>query len=399
MALIKLLLFDDDDEYSSSLCNFLTHNYSETFLVNYFNNTFNIQEWIEKCDPDIILTSEKYYSLLSEKFRGISILLTAGRNHIELSNITSIYKYKDVTQIAGEIVDIFTKSGQIIRTTNGKATKLAVVYSAAGNVGKTSISLGISSISSYSGLSIFYLNLEQFQSTHNYLKNTGEYSFSDILYYAKEKDENLYRKIPLMSSKDATSNIHYFNSPDNVFEINEITPQDISFIIEALKECGQYDLIVMDMDSRLSDNSLKVFEMADDILYVYVDEKICLHKTKLFLDNLSMLSNSKDRSDMMIQKLLFVENKVSKQVLHSEKFLSEYIILSRIPFCKSTPLANPAFIPGGPEIIGLAYKNIIRRYTSSTYKDYREENHESAIDSRYKNGSQPENRFEKRSFR
>ena len=33
MALIKLLILDDDDEYSFNLCNYLTHHYSETRVI------------------------------------------------------------------------------------------------------------------------------------------------------------------------------------------------------------------------------------------------------------------------------------------------------------------------------------------------------------------------------
>lgn len=136
MALIKLLILDDDDEFSFNLCNFLTHNYSETFLVNYYNNSYKIEEWIKKIDPDIILICEKYYNQVTNHFKKNLIILTTGTNSVGLSDIFSIFKYKDANKIAGDIINFFTKAGNIIKQTKEKATKTIAIYSAAGNVEK-----------------------------------------------------------------------------------------------------------------------------------------------------------------------------------------------------------------------------------------------------------------------
>jgi cellulose biosynthesis protein BcsQ len=363
MALIKLLILDDDDEYSFNLCNYLTHNYSETLLVNYYNNSYKIEEWIKKIDPDIILICEKYYNQVSNHFKKNFIILTTGTNSVGLSDVSTIYKYKDANQIAGDIINIFTKAGNIITQTKDKTTKTVAIYSATGNVGKTSVSLGISMICSYSGLSVFYLNLEQFQSTSIFFSSNIEYSISDIIYYSKESDKNLISKISTMSCKDTASNVHYFKKPNNAFEINELLPQDINIIVETMKECGQYDLIVIDMDSQLNENTISLFQIADEVLYIFTDEEICLHKTKLFIDSINMLSNQLVHNTFLAHKFLYVANKVSKQALQSQKSRFDQEILSKIPFDSSfNSIRNLTKPNGGPELINNALKDIARRY-------------------------------------
>lgn len=362
MALIKLLIFDEDDEYSISLCNFLTHSYSETLMVNYCNNPNDVREWAEKIDPDILLTSDKYYLQIRNYFNKNLILLSSRRNSELSAEAHSIYKYKDANQIVGEIINIFTRSGKVIHTSREKDTKAVAVYSAAGNVGKTSLALAVSSICSFSGLSVFYLNLEQFQSTNIFFTCNNEYSMSDIIYFAKEKDKNLITKIPVMCSKDADSSINYFGQVNNVFDIKELHPQDIDFIISAIRECGYYDLVVIDMDSQLNENSIKIFEKSDEILYVVTNEENCLHKTKLFIEAMNLISDSMENNTLS-NKIKYAANKVSKQALLSENPFLEQEIISNIIYDPDFPsLSNLSKLNGGSEIIINTFKDIARRY-------------------------------------
>jgi cellulose biosynthesis protein BcsQ len=363
MALIKLAILDDDDEYSFNLCNYLTHNYSEMLLVNYFNNSYKIEEWIKKIDPDIILVCEKYYNQICNQFKTNLIILTTGANSTYIGDASLIYKYQDANQIAGQIINFFTKSCDIVKQENEKIAKIVAVYSASGNTGKTSVAMGISTICSYSGISVFYLNLEQFPSTGVFLSSNVEYSIAEIIYYAKEKDKNLISKISTMSCKDITSNVHFFKEANNAFEVNEILPQDIELILDTMKSSGLYDLIVIDMDSQLNENTISIFEIADEILYIFTNEEICLHKTKLLMDSINKLSNSSPHNTFLAHKFLYVANKVSNQVLQSQKTFLKQEILSAIPYDPNFNSARNLIQPnGGPELIKNALKEIARRY-------------------------------------
>ncbi len=363
MSLIKILLLDDDDEYSSNLCNFLTHNYSETMLVNYCSDVYKIEEWIKKIDPDILLTCEKYYCHVRDYFQKNIIILTSGTSSAEMDSVPSVYKYRNADKIAGDIVNSFIKAGNIIKTQSEKNTKVISVYSAAGSVGKTSIASGVGSICSLSGLSVFYLNFEQFQSTEIFFSGNSEYSVSDIIYYAKDRDKNLTSKIKAARDQDPVSNVYFFNRAGNVFELNELVPGDVEYIVQSLRECAQYDLVVIDMDSQLSKNSLKIFELSDEILYILTDEEICLHKTKLFMDNINLLSDSSAQNTFLAHKFVYVANKVSNQAPSVLKQFQVNKFISIIPFdLKNTSVKRQIFQSGGPEIINNSLKEIARRY-------------------------------------
>ncbi len=361
MSLIKLMILDDDDEYSFNLCNSLTHNFSETLLVNYCSNSFNVEEWIKKIDPDIILTCEKYYAEVRKLYQKSILILSSGKSSSGVSDIPSIYKYKDVNKIAGDIINSYINAGNVIKTSGEKSTKVLSVYSASGNVGKTSIAVGISTICSLSGLKVFYLNLEQFQSTNFFFSSESEFSMSEIIYYLKDQDKNLVSKLSTMRCQDPSTGVFYFKEANNSFEINDLTPGDINFLINSLRECGQYDIIVIDTDSRLDSNSLEVLNAADEIIYIFIDEEICLHKTKAFLESLKKLSNSSTQYTYLYHKIIYVANKVSSQGLSLfYKFLSNEKTLSEIQFQEHFNSKNFR-IMGGPEITN-ALKKITGRY-------------------------------------
>ena len=365
MSLIKIMIMDDDDEYSFNLCNSLTHNFSETLLVNYCSNSYNIEEWIKKIDPDIVLTCEKHYLQIKKYFTKPIFILSSGTTESSFSEIPSIYKYKEVDKIAGDIVNGFINTGNIIKNTKEKNTKVIAVYSASGSVGKTSIAMGISSFCSLSGLKVFYLNLEQFQSTNFFFSCNAEYSLSEIIYYVQQRDRNLLSKLPALWCQDPSANIFYFKEAKHPFEINELLPGDIEFLMNSLKECGKYDLIVIDMDSRFDSNSIEVFVYADEVIYIITDEEICLHKTKVFMESLSMLSNTTGQHSYLLHKFLYVANKVSNQGLPLfPHFISKESFISQIPFNEIVN-SKKFSIMGGPEEIYNSIKKIAGRYISS----------------------------------
>lgn len=274
-----------------------------------------------------------------------------------------IFKYKDVNQIAAEVINIHTATGNKTYSNQGKNTKVVSVFSAAGNVGKTSLALAVSSICSFTGLSVFYLNLEQFQSTSIFFNNNNQYSFSDIIYFAKEKDKNLVTKIPVICSKENDSGVHYFSQTNNVFDIKEMLPEDIDFIVTAIMDCGYYDIVMIDMDSQLNENTMKVFEKSDEILYVITNEESCLHKTRLFIDSIDLLSKSFKNKAYLKNKIKYIANKVSQQALLSDKFYLEQELMSQIVYDSNFPSLNDlSKFNGGSAMILNSYSEIAGRY-------------------------------------
>lgn len=364
MALIKLMIVDDDDEYSFNLCNSLTHNFSEILLVSYCSNSYNIEEWIKKIDPDIVLTCEKYYKVITGHYGKILLILSSGSSSGRVPGIPSIYKYKEVNKIAGDIINSFTNAGNIISQVKETAARIIPVYSASGSTGKTSIALGIGSICSLAGLKVLYLNLEQFQSTKFFFSSNTDYSMSEIIYYVRVKDNNLISKLTAMRCQDPSTDLFYYQPANNSLELTELLPGDMELLLGSLKKSGLYDIIIVDMDSRFDANTLEVFSNSDEIICLLVDDEICLHKTSIFLESLSKLQNSSSQFTYLSEKIVYVANKVSDQALPLIKsIISSERILTEIPLVESFN-SKKFGIMGGPDTIYSSLRQIAGRYIS-----------------------------------
>jgi hypothetical protein len=103
--------------------------------------------------------------------------------------------------------------------------------------------------------------------------------------------------------------------------------------------------------------------MADEILYIFTNEEICLHKTKLFIENMKILSNRTIHSTFFAHKIQYVANKVSKQALQSSNSHLNVNLTSTIPLDLCFNSVKTLFkTNGGPETIKNALKDIARRY-------------------------------------
>lgn len=364
MALIKIVIFDTDDEYSFNLCNSLTHSFSDKFVVNYCNNSDNTSEYIKQINPDIVLTDENNYLALRNFFKRQIIMLTTGVFSLEYENVLCINKYQEVYKIASEIINCFANSGKLIKTNKEKSAKVIAIYSAVGSSGKTTVARGMCSIFALAG-STFYLNFEQFQTTKFFLPSNTDYSMSDIIYYVKQRDKNFVTRLSSLRCQDYESNVYFFKEVNNSLEINELLPEDIEFLIESIKNSGIYDFIVIDMDSRFDESTLRIMQETDKLLLLLIDDEISLHKTSLFTENLKNLSDSGyEQANNILDKITYSWNKAPQQEYHSPNIykLTEKPV-SCIRFCNNIISKSQKFtLIGGPDQLYEDIKNVADRF-------------------------------------
>jgi hypothetical protein len=109
---------------------------------------------------------------------------------------------------------------------------------------------------------------------------------SNILYYLKEKNENLILKIEGAKCLDPTSKVQYFTPSDCAIELQDMQPDEIKLLIDTLKTMGQYDVIIVDMNSYFDEKTLEVFNECDKIVGICTQDLIGMFKFKCYLKEL-----------------------------------------------------------------------------------------------------------------
>lgn len=159
--------------------------------VQYFDELFSMPQNI-----DILIISENLYNTQIQRHNINHIFVMKEQNEEEQTtelNINKIYKYTSIKEIFNEIVgkseDILNASGNDERT-----TQVIVVTSANGGVGKTTVSLGLSSALSNSYKKVLYINVDELN-TFQYRLEDKSLMGSTNLYVNLMQNNNVYETI------------------------------------------------------------------------------------------------------------------------------------------------------------------------------------------------------------
>lgn len=306
MNRINLIIADTDQSYLDSLANYMLNNHSKWFQISTFSNKENLIKSLEASTNmiDILLIGPNIYSedLPLNKVKS-TLILSSGRVVEECSDLTIINKYQSAEMLVSDILRNYSEksSGEIINMTGDKKTKVIGIYSPSGGVGKSSLAVNLSVQCASTGMSIFYLNLEDINSTHNYFIKESDQNFSNVLFYIKGKSKNLGMKIDSLKSVDA-SNVNYFSVQDSVFEIDEMLPEEINNLIAELVKISHYDIIFVDMSSILNKRNMNILKICDKFIYLLTSDSVVEEKVKVLEKDLERsLSNiNYNISDKMI---------------------------------------------------------------------------------------------------
>lgn len=335
MNRINLIIADTDQSYLDSLANYMLNNHSKWFQLSTFTNRDNLIKSLETSTNmiDILLVNQSLYSedLPLNKVTSI-LILSSGRVNEEFSDLTIVNKYQPAEMLVSDILRNYSEknSDEVINMTGDKKTKVIGVYSPAGGVGKSSLAVNLSVQCASSGMAVFYLNLEDINSTHNYFINENDQNFSNVLFYIKEKSKNLGMKIDSLKSVDA-SNVNYFSVQDSVFEIDEMLPEEINNLISELVKISHYDIIFIDMSCILNKRNMSVLKICDKFIYLLTSESVVLEKVKILEKDLERALNNINYN--IADKMVLVANKCN----NNSSWIDNYVfqgntIKFKLPF-------------------------------------------------------------------
>lgn len=295
MSKIHLIIADADEAYVDCIVNYIANNYSHRFQVNSFTEQQYLSDYISsnEKDVDILLICNEWYTnpILKDKI-GTIIILSEGMLTDEAIDYKVINKYQRGDKLVSSILNCFAEANpnKCYISDKEKKTKLIAVYSPIGGVGKTSITVASSIKSAEDGKSVFYLNLENIQSTSNFFDCENCKSISNVLYYIKEKKKNITMKIEGVRCIDSQYNIHYFSPPDSCIDLNEMSIDEVQYLLDKLKGSKDYDEIFIDMSSNLDEKNVAVLNTSDEIILVVEQGDMAMTKMNLFMAELDMFS-------------------------------------------------------------------------------------------------------------
>jgi len=165
---------------------------------------------------------------------------------------------------------------------------VAVVYSASGGAGKTTLAVHLAHQSALDGRRTFYLNLETWNGSDVWLGGGSEREnridgFAQLLYTLQSAPDQSLARLPGLCRTDPVMLFDYFEPCRNAEDRISLQPQAALQLVDAIAGSGLYDTVVVDMDSGTSDLHLPLFRRCSRLFYIDDGTPASKRKTEQFL--------------------------------------------------------------------------------------------------------------------
>ena len=286
----------------------------------YFAKLFSVHQHAQ-----LLVVDEAFFSddLDKHDIEKICVLVESKDAHIgdSIGTVVPIYKYTSLK-------DIFKQSCSNINLgqkddSSSAETKVVLIHSASGGVGKTTLSIGLCTSLEQSGYSALYINAEWLQSFQWRLATQSAIDDSKIYAMLADEKEDRYRIVKHTVRKEDFSYLPPFKTS---LMSQGLTKDVFKGIIEKVKSSGDYNFIIIDTDSVFDEYKTELMDLSN-----YVITMLTLTDSSIFATN--KLVENIDGTNT--EKYIFVcRQDPSLKVMNSTMFFTVGEYIENIPNCE-----------------------------------------------------------------
>ena len=243
---IRLVLYSEDTQYAQHLVDYLSVRHSDTVELNVFSDVQAMEECLEDYKADLILLDGE---ISYQPKRGEEIIrLTEDAEFPEEE--LCIFKYQKGELIYKAILNVFASGAdRALRRQKGESeaeTGVHLFMPLNGGAGASTVAKAYA-LKNAAECRVLYLNLEIFGDCEKALKADGQFSFDDILYALKSRRGSISLKLE-SSLKKSQEGVCFYAPSENPTNLLDLTETEFHQLMEEIKRCGLFDLIILDMD-------------------------------------------------------------------------------------------------------------------------------------------------------
>lgn len=262
-----IVIADCDEDYVMALEEKILEEFGEKVELEiitekyYFHQYFSCQRTVE-----VLLVGEELYFEELQK-NNISNILVLHENLIGIiekdSHIKPIIKYSSTNKIYQQIINANSCLAKLCTDKQLSKTKVIVVYSPIGGVGKTTLALGVGAYLAKE-YKVLYIGAER-MNTFQYHFKTATGIPNSVGMELAESDLELYIKIESMIETEILDFFRPFSV--NLSALN-LDYSVYNKIIKIIKEADEYDYIIVDTDIVFDKTKAVMITEADNVILV-----------------------------------------------------------------------------------------------------------------------------------
>lgn len=292
MANIKILLADKDEKYLMPLeRKFIDELEDKADLIvitdpDYLKDFFSTPQKI-----DILVINEELYDAELERHNiGNTFLLTeqvVSDGKPGDSEMNRIYKYTSVKEIYNEVIN--KASTKSVPLNNIEETKILMMYSPIGGIGKTTVSAALcEAIVKYHKKALF-IGMDSLQTFGSVIGDLPALE-SGIEKMMIEKNEYIY---DIVKSKIVTKGFDILPPFHLSLPALNVKGEDYMNLLNCIKATKDYDYIIVDGTSDFTEDVSRLMGVADHTIIITGQEKKAVHKLECLLRNIDCSDNER----------------------------------------------------------------------------------------------------------
>lgn len=294
MAKPRIIIADTDPDYIIPLQLKFVEDFFEKVDLEiitdkgYYDTLFSLAQ-----RADILVVSEELYDHSLQRHNIGHIFLMTEQYEEEATadlRVDRIFKYTSIKEIFNEIIG---KSGDVLKLEGNskQETQVVLFYSASGGTGKTTVSMGVSAALTKNYKKVLYINASRLQSFQHMLENPAPITAADI--YAKlggDALENVYADIKHVIRKEIFNYLPPFKAALMSLGLHY---SDFCSIITSAKKSGDFDFIIVDVDTAFDEDKADLINLADKVVIITNQSTAAVSATNLLVSNINGLTTDK----------------------------------------------------------------------------------------------------------
>ena len=260
----QLAICDGDEQYRQMMQAYLIKRL-EGFEILTFEDLQQAAEYSRKQAFAIVLVSEALYSEDLQGIQAIHIYVLREDGTGDVTKHPYIEKYQSMEQLISSIFMDYSEEAFDLQRNMRKTDKIRyhVFYSPIRKEEQTKAALALGQVLAEKNKKVLYLNLQAFAGWEDSLR-TGFYAdITDLLYFARRKDNNL--KFRFQSMKQTLSGVDYMAPAEDYMDLLLVTENEWISFFEKLSEMDEYNDFILDL-SEACQGLYRLLERSD---YIY----------------------------------------------------------------------------------------------------------------------------------
>jgi len=321
MDKFNLLILDDDSFYINNFYNYILENYKEKIIAVSFSKKENLNQYLQQENNiDVVFSNKEFYECNKEVFDNKIVIILGDKNNIR-EELPEVKKYQSAETICNYLIEIVENKKKNLNSVNSKVVSF---YSPIGGVGNTITALSTALKLSMMTNKVLYLNFENTQSFVNFIaKDKGKYNTSDLLISLKEDNEDFEKIIVEGVFKYRNTNLFYLNPVESILDFEDLTLEDVTNLINRIKELAIYDYIIFDFPSNINTKYFNILDMSVSVFVLMKQDNLSIFKVDSMLRQLDNVKNFK-----------FIYNFYDAD---KEKLISKMIVNNKLPIIGEIP--------------------------------------------------------------